>query len=82
MNKNVIPKSNLFATFESLEDLCNYLNSFSNSKEKSLAFKVMMLTMNTCYNIVQSELDKELDELENQLRKEYIDGNLAYYHIN
>lgn len=52
---NPIPKSNMFASPETLEDLQDYVAQF-NGSELRVAMLVMMMTLNTCHNIVEREV--------------------------
>ncbi len=58
--KNPIPKSNLFASPETIEDLQDYVSQF-NGSELRVAMLVMMMTLNTCNKLVEDEiLSKEI----------------------
>jgi len=54
---NPIPRNGLFAE-KTLPELQEYIELMS-SKERALAYMIMTLTMNTCRNLVQKELDAE-----------------------
>jgi hypothetical protein len=55
---NPIPHSNLFVT-ESLTQVFERIESFSNKKERAQAYQVAMLVLNACHMAVQKELDAE-----------------------
>lgn len=58
--KNPIPKSNLWVTPESIQELYEMLDQYTG-QEASLAMHVMMLTLNTCNKVVEDEiLSKEV----------------------
>lgn len=52
---NPIPKSKLFATPESEQDLFNRIEGLSGA-EKALAFQIAMLTFNLCNRLVETEI--------------------------
>jgi hypothetical protein len=54
---NPIPKSNLWATPKDLNDLYALLEVYTG-EHAAVAMHVAMLTLNTCHNLVQKELDK------------------------
>jgi hypothetical protein len=57
---NPIPKSKLFVTPESENDLFNRLEQFTGA-EKALAFQVAMMTFNLCNKLVEDKiLSKEI----------------------
>ncbi len=58
--KNPIPKSNLWVTPESIQELYEMLDQYTG-QEASLAMHVMMLTLNACNKVVEDEiLSKEV----------------------
>jgi hypothetical protein len=58
--KNPIPKSKLFATPATEQDLFNRIESLSGA-EKALAFQIAMMTFNLCNHLVDKEiLSKEI----------------------
>jgi hypothetical protein len=58
--KNPIPKSKLFATPATEQDLFNRIEQLSGA-EKALAFQIAMMTFNLCNHLVDSEiLSKEV----------------------
>jgi hypothetical protein len=57
---NPIPKSKLFATPATEQDLFNRLEQLSGP-EKALAFQIAMMTFNLCNHLVETEiLSKEI----------------------
>ena len=56
---NPIPKSSLFATPESLEDLDRQIRSLPKS-EQALIYHYTMLAFNLAYKLVEEEMNKEL----------------------
>ena len=58
--ENPIPKNNLFVT-ESLKEVFDRIESFSNKKEKAQAYQIAFLVMNACNKAVEDEiLSKEI----------------------
>ena len=58
--ENPIPKSNLWVTPNSIQELYEMLDQY-NGQEAALAMHVMMLTLNTCNKVVEDEiLSKEV----------------------
>lgn len=58
--KNPIPKSKLFATPATEQDLFKRIESLSGA-EKALAFQIAMMTFNLCNHLVETEiLSKEI----------------------
>jgi hypothetical protein len=58
--ENPIPHSNLFVT-ESLKEVFDRIESFSNKKEKAQAYQIAMLVCNACHKAVEDEiLSKEI----------------------
>ena len=58
--KNPIPKSKLFATPATEQDLYNRLEQLTGA-EKALAFQIAMMTFNLCNHLVETEiLSKEV----------------------
>jgi hypothetical protein len=55
---NPIPKSNLFYTPKSFDELFERLEGFSNKQEKAIAYLVAGMVMNTCAQAV----DKMMEE--------------------
>ena len=53
--KNPIPKSKLFATPATEQDLYNRLEQLTG-KEKALAFQIAMMTFNLCNHLVNKEI--------------------------
>ena len=57
---NPIPKSKLFATPATEQDLFNRIESLTG-KEKALAFQIAMMTFNLCNHLVEEKiLSKEV----------------------
>jgi hypothetical protein len=57
---NPIPKSKLFATPATEQDLYNRIEQLSGA-EKALAFQIAMMTFNLCNHLVQEKiLSKEV----------------------
>jgi hypothetical protein len=57
---NPIPKSRLFATPATEQDLFNRLESLTGA-ERALAFQIAMMTFNLCNKLVEDEiLSKEV----------------------
>jgi hypothetical protein len=56
--QNPIPHSGLFVT-ESLTQVFERIESFSNRQERAQALQIAMLVLNACHATVQKELDKE-----------------------
>ena len=56
--QNPIPKNAMWATPQSLEDLYEMLERF-NGSEASVAWHVVMLTLNMCNKLVADEVTKE-----------------------
>ena len=52
---NPIPKSKLFATPATEQDLFNRIESLSGA-EKALAFQIAMMTFNLCNRLVETEI--------------------------
>lgn len=52
---NPIPKSKLFATPATEQDLFNRIESLSG-KEKALAFQIAMMTFNLCNQLVEEKI--------------------------
>jgi hypothetical protein len=58
--KNPIPKSKLFATPATEQDLFNRLEQLTGA-ERALAFQIAMMTFNLCNKLVEDEiLSKEV----------------------
>ena len=58
--QNPIPRSKLFATPATEQDLFNRIESLTG-KEKALAFQIAMMTFNLCNNLVEEKiLSKEI----------------------
>ena len=58
--KNPIPKSKLFATPATEQDLFNRIEQLTG-QEKALAFQIAMMTFNLCNHLVDTEiLSKEV----------------------
>lgn len=57
--KNPLQNSTLFITPTSIEQLTEIADSMSNSSE---AWRMMMFTMNYCYQLVESEMHKDAIE--------------------
>jgi hypothetical protein len=53
--QNPIPKSKLFATPASEQDLFNRIESLTGP-EKALAFQIAMMTFNLCNHLVEKEI--------------------------
>jgi hypothetical protein len=56
---DVIPKSRLFATPESLLELDEYIRRLPKS-DHAQAYLISMMTMNLCHQLVTQECEKEL----------------------
>jgi hypothetical protein len=59
MLKNPIPKSNMFHNPESLAELFDRIESFSNKKEKAQAYQIAMMTLNACSTVVDKMIDEQ-----------------------
>ena len=57
MLKNPIPKSNMFHNPESLKELFDRIESFSNKKEKAQAYQIAMMTLNACSTVVDKMIE-------------------------
>lgn len=55
--KNPIPKNNMWATPVDLNSLYAQLDQYTG-EQAALAAHIMMLTLNTCHNLVEKTLDK------------------------
>ena len=55
--ENPIPKSNLFATPKSMEELEAYANSMDNTSQ---AYLMLGFALNYCHSLVNEELAKTL----------------------
>ena len=53
--QNPIPRSKLFATPATEQDLFNRIESLTG-KEKALAFQIAMMTFNLCNNLVEEKI--------------------------
>lgn len=53
--ENPIPKSNLFASPKTLEDLMDYCNLFTGS-DKTLAFTVAQMALNLAHDLVEDKI--------------------------
>ena len=53
--KNPIPKNNLFVT-ESIREVFERIESFSNKKEKAQAYQIAITMMNACHKAVEEEI--------------------------
>jgi hypothetical protein len=53
--KNPIPKSKLFATPATEQDLFNRLEQLTGA-ERALAFQIAMMTFNLCNHLVETEI--------------------------
>ena len=61
--KNPIPKNNLFVT-ESIREVFERIESFSNKREKAQAYQIAMTMLNACHKAVEEEiLVSELTEV-------------------
>jgi hypothetical protein len=56
--KNPIPRNDMWATPDSLEDLHEILERF-NGSEASVAWHVALLTLNLCNKLVADQLKQE-----------------------
>ena len=52
---NPIPKSDFFVT-ESIREVFERIESFSNKKEKAAAYQIAMTMMNACHKAVADEI--------------------------
>jgi hypothetical protein len=52
---NPIPKSDFFVT-ESIRQVFERIESFSNKKEKAAAYQIAMTMMNACHQAVADEI--------------------------
>ena len=52
---NPIPKSDFFVT-ESIREVFQRIESFSNKKEKATAYQIAMTMMNACHRAVAEEI--------------------------
>ena len=55
---NPIPRSDFFVT-ESIREVYDRIESFSNKREKAAAYQIAMLMMNACHLAVANELAKK-----------------------
>jgi hypothetical protein len=59
--ENPIPHSSLFATPADLMELDLMIRSLSLDSERALAYRISMMTMNLCYEMIEAEKAKEVE---------------------
>lgn len=56
---NPIPKSNLFATPTSINNLADQINNIGSAKEQQMAWLGAMMALNLAHDLIEAEMVKE-----------------------